>query len=204
MKNTELLYNAMSICNNDAKDLINRFLLSNMGKDRHRLNLYDFVSKDKYRPALTGVFHENGFRVATNSHILVSVKENYPNNYEGKIFNDKFVEIEAQYPKYKSVIPDKNNMREFPFKLNDVKALYRQYVLDKRADKTVVGVIYFDNVAISMELIKGILDFANTFNVDKLYLSSPDRCIYMESGENKLIAMPTFVNESRVELKIYK
>lgn len=75
-----------------------------------KFNIYNYVAKDKMRPAMEGVFHDNGHRVASDSHILVVVNEQYAESYEGKIIGKDGQEITAgagytpyRYPKYEEV-----------------------------------------------------------------------------------------------------
>lgn len=70
-----------------------------------KFDIWKFVAKDKQRPAMTGVFHDKGFKVASDTHILVAVKEAYPKENEGKIIDKKKnVITEAKYPKWRDLI----------------------------------------------------------------------------------------------------
>lgn len=70
-----------------------------------KFDIWKFVAKDKQRPAMTGVFHDKGFKVASDTHILVAVKEAYPKENEGKIIDKKKNVIkEAKYPKWRDLI----------------------------------------------------------------------------------------------------
>lgn len=68
-----------------------------------KFNPMAFATTNKYevknRPALAGVRYENGYQVATDSHILCAVKESYPEEYEGKTVNKKGEMNDARYPK---------------------------------------------------------------------------------------------------------
>lgn len=50
-----------------------------------KFNIYNYVAKDKIRPAMNGVFHDNGNKVASDCHILIAIKEDYPAEYEGAV-----------------------------------------------------------------------------------------------------------------------
>ena len=70
-----------------------------------KFDIWKFVAKDKQRPAMTGVFHDKGFKVASDTHILVAVKEAYQKENEGKIIDKKKnVITEAKYPKWRDLI----------------------------------------------------------------------------------------------------
>ena len=44
--------------------------------------------KDTPRPQLTGVYHDNGYKVGTDAHIMAMIKSDYPSELEGKIAKD--------------------------------------------------------------------------------------------------------------------
>lgn len=70
-----------------------------------KFDIWKFTSKEKQRPAMTGVFHDKGFKVASDTHILVAVKDAYPKENEGKIIDKKKnVITEAKYPKWRDLI----------------------------------------------------------------------------------------------------
>lgn len=65
----------------------------------------DFISTDTSRPAMTGIYHSGGFEYATDSHILVKIKANYPAEQEGKIISPKTgLEITGKFPNADKVI----------------------------------------------------------------------------------------------------
>lgn len=100
-----------------------------------KFNIYNYVSKDTCRPAMNGVFLNEGWKTASDGHILISIKEEYDKAFEGRVMykdgsfysfrrivqNDagKYDEIDqfttytddngherSIYPKWQSVIPD--------------------------------------------------------------------------------------------------
>lgn len=73
-----------------------------------KFDFYNYVANDPYRPFMNGVFHDNGTKVASDAHILVAIKEDYPAELEGKTLlkDGSFVEAEHQhYPKWRSIMP---------------------------------------------------------------------------------------------------
>ena len=60
-----------------------------------KFNIYNYVSDDELRPMMCGVFHDNGTRVASDSHILIAIKEDYPAEHEGSVLlkDGAYVEI---------------------------------------------------------------------------------------------------------------
>ena len=44
-----------------------------------KFNIYNYVEKnDKWRPVMSGVFHDNGKKVASDGAVLVAINEEYP------------------------------------------------------------------------------------------------------------------------------
>lgn len=65
-----------------------------------KFNLYDFTSNDENRPQMCCVHHENGFKVASDCHLLIAVKDAYPEDLEGKNIDKKGEESEYKYPQW--------------------------------------------------------------------------------------------------------
>lgn len=75
-----------------------------------KFKIKDFVVSDKSDPrdALKGVYHdEEGYAVATDAVNLAAIKSEFKPEYAGKIIDSDGKEIEARFPKWRNVIPDK-------------------------------------------------------------------------------------------------
>lgn len=76
-----------------------------------KFNLYDFCenSKRPLRPVFTGVYHKNGYKYATNAHILCRIKQEYNSELEDNIvLKDGSIFKKDEYtrlPNYDAVIP---------------------------------------------------------------------------------------------------
>ena len=78
-----------------------------------KFNIYDFTDDDGgYRPAMGCVHHEDGFKVASNSHVLIAVKDSYPEELEGKNIDSKGEICESNYPKWKMIFSDRQKEAE--------------------------------------------------------------------------------------------
>ena len=71
-------------------------------------NLYNYVGCDKYRPTMNGVYHDGGFMVATDSHVLVAIKSDYDKENEGKSIGKDGVVIVGKYPTWRVAVPEDN------------------------------------------------------------------------------------------------
>ena len=55
---------------------------------------------------LNGVYYDSGKIVASDGHILAAVRQDYPGEREGLIFDKNGCTIDSIYPNYLRVIPD--------------------------------------------------------------------------------------------------
>jgi len=67
--------------------------------------MYGCCSKDGLKPVFNGLFHDRGNIVATDGHVLVSIKSDYDNDLEGKIIGKDGKVIEGRFPSWEQVIP---------------------------------------------------------------------------------------------------
>jgi len=70
-----------------------------------RFKLEEFLSDDPIRPIMCGVFHDGGFKVGCDTHILAAVREDYDAENEGKVVGKDGRAIEGKYPNWRAVIP---------------------------------------------------------------------------------------------------
>ena len=66
------------------------------------------------------VFHDSGFKVASDGHILVALKEEYDSELEGKLLKkDGTIETQhTNYPKWRKVVPNPQQTEMVPVKLD--------------------------------------------------------------------------------------
>ena len=125
-----------------------------------KFNIYNYVADDEIRPAMCGVFHDGGNKVACDSHILVAVKAEYPAEYEGSVLlkDGSYVEYEETvyneelkksvtikhrkawvdkdghnrtiYPKWRDIIPNLESAGYAPYKFDREK--FYSWIDEKR------------------------------------------------------------------------
>jgi hypothetical protein len=106
MKEVKLIEDAIRQTNEDGiRQMLEQFILANTAFRDEKLDLSKFVGKDDMRPVMTGILHENGLKVASDSFILVAVYAHYKSDLEGKIVTPKGKIIDGSYPNWKSVLP---------------------------------------------------------------------------------------------------
>ena len=77
-----------------------------------KFNLYKMTSNDEQRPVMGGIFHDGGYKVASDSHVLVAVREDYDEALEGHIIGKKGEDIIGKYPKWELVFPSKEQLEQ--------------------------------------------------------------------------------------------
>lgn len=88
---------------NVVKDHIRRILKLEDNSVKKTFSLYDFVMDKKnvythFYDALTGVYHSNGYAFASDSHVIIKMKKEYPSEYEGKIIAKNGDVIDMNFP----------------------------------------------------------------------------------------------------------
>lgn len=160
---------------------------------KSKFNLYDFTSKDNIRPAMTGVYHENGLKIATDGYILCVIKEQYAPELEGKVIDKFGVEIECKFPNWKRVIPTYRD-NELVININEFNDLYKQYKVDVKLGNDVESIfkiikndfsIYF-----KYKLFAKFTTFLSKFQQAKIYYRDNQRCIIAIYEEHICVLNP--------------
>lgn len=196
------LYNGESV-QHDYKDLAN--LIQDVIRAEattkvkgSKFNIYDYVSKkDEYRPQMCGVYHNEGWRVACDAHILFAEECEYPAEYEGKTLlkDGSFVE-EGKYPKWRSVIPNDEGYQ--PFEIN-AQTFYGWLEEKRAAFKTETGKgVKFDQLwrvrvgvcLLMAEKFDKLLTAMNYLGTTKLFVKEPRRAVYAKTDKGLVLLMP--------------
>ena len=112
MKEVKLIEEAIRSTNEDGiRQMLEQFLRANTVIRDEKLDLSKFVGKDEIRPAMTGILHEKGLKVATDGAILVAIYAHYKSEYEGKVITPKGEIIDGAFPNWKSVLPSQESLK---------------------------------------------------------------------------------------------
>lgn len=168
------------------------------------------------RKGLTGVYHKDGYKQASNGFVYVQLKEDYPKQYEGKVVYKDGTVINADPPKYQNVLP---NLKEYtPYKV-DVDELERvrkvqaersrldedylkHYVVLGKKGKVSDGMAAFDPV-----FFKRITEFMKAKNTDTILLhntGSRNRAAVVMSrdGVDMAMIMPSLMGDGVVKKSV--
>jgi len=201
MKNQELIQQAISLLadNQQAADLLRRFLMSN-AKTNVKFDFYNYVARNSLRPAMTGVFYENGFKIATDGHILIALSnQEYPPEIEGCVIDKKANKINERFVNWRRVVPAEHTMNVMSVldidKIKEAVKIDKQIMKERNEKRVAVklGESYF-----LPEMLLKIAIFASEIGVNELKMNDAKpnsaACVYGDGGSVGLI-MPLSINE---------
>ena len=131
-----------------------------------RFDIYKYVSKDKAREQLHGVYYNNGDIVATDRYLLVVLQnQTYNPSYEGKIIGKSGEIFEGKYPNYKSIMPA--NLGNYVLTQFDYNRLEEINNIDKAKvmamqdyeKKHYIPVVKIGNAYFKLELVNKLVTF---------------------------------------------
>ena len=107
-------------------------------EEKKPIAVTEFVEMDKkeaeIHPVLTGVYHDNGYVVGTNAHILLARKEDYNKSLEGKITNKKGEVIDGKYPNWRAVVEGETTTNSWGINLDELHAFVRGVLAKLKVD----------------------------------------------------------------------
>ena len=180
MKNENLIQEAIGILSKDeyneqAINLLRRFLISNQQQPSGKFNIYNYVSKDDSRPALHCVYHSGGFRVATDATIIAALaKHDYPKELEGTLLNKTGEQIDGNFPNWKPVIPDKSKLTDVWTIANKdlIADAVKQQKQIKRERRDAIIAIEICGKHFAPAYLLKLIDFANHIGVNTINVGS--------------------------------
>ena len=191
-----------SMCSEDMgyfKELIEAIIrIESETKTKSKFKIWDYVSDGYIRPQMCCVFHDSGFKVASDCYILIVLKEEYDSELEGKLLKkDGTIETKyTTYPKWRDIIPNPQLIEMVPVKLDFDKI--RGFESEYKAKVTAQGIKYRDayvrvteSCAFKLNYLMKAVKFMEHIGADTLMVAADGRkAALATSGENKLIVMP--------------
>ena len=157
------------------------------------IDLSDFVIDKKNgwgaRYALLGYLCDGGYKTATDGTILLSLKEEYPEEHEKKIINPlDGEEVEGTFPNYRKVIPDTSDMEEFSLSLEDLKII-RSASTSKSAGKLKNIHVEIGDYKFSLYVLDRLLKVRTAFD-GKLYCADNEHALSYVFDKGVFVFMP--------------
>lgn len=153
----------------------------------------------KIRSFLCGVYHEHKKQVVTNGHyLLVHNNASYSDEFEGKIIDRNNMEIEGQFPKYASVIPEQCEMIAYKgITKEDIKIIccqFKEKSFKKQKTKFVKIITTDFEIGFNLCILKRLESFF------KIY---PDAVINIHSDRSKLTRVWTLKDKDTDDLLVF-
>lgn len=182
------------------KELIEAIIrIESEPKTKSKFKIWDYVSNDNIRPVMRHVCHDGGFKVASDGHILIALKEEYEPSLEGRLMlkNGTLArENEYRYPKWRDVIPNTELMEMVSVKIDfdklkgfeaDFKA--KMKAADRKYAITAVRVT--ENCWFKLEYLVKMARAMEHIGTDILMVNADGRRAALASTDNgKAILMP--------------
>lgn len=187
-----------SLANKYGKDdenakLLQKILLSEeSGVPKSGIKMSDFVlgKKEVNRPALTGVYYNNGNMVATDSTILVVLTAPYPEEWEGKIITPDGDTVNGKYPNYISVRP-KSEMTELNVNWENIADEVKLARLDKKTRiKAAPNVDFEGKFKLSLKNAERLLKIHKNWGIEHLRYKDERSMIEFVGPNYWGVAMP--------------
>lgn len=138
-------------------------------EEKKPIAVTEFVETDKkeaeIHPVLTGVYHDNGYVVGTNAHILLARKEDYNKSLEGKITNKKGEVIDGKYPNWRAVVEGETTTNSWGINLDELHAFVRGVLAKLKSDGAKKSTI--DSATIAFKDTDGKIIVCNAKTLDK-------------------------------------
>ena len=93
---------------------------------RGKFDIYKFASSVPSYRVLNGVFYDKGNIVASDGHILAVIRQDYPGEREGLIFDKNGCTIDSIYPNYSRVIPETGGWPSYAIDFQKAREIIRQ------------------------------------------------------------------------------
>ena len=138
-------------------------------EEKKPIAVTEFVETDKKEaethPVLTGVYHDNGYVVGTNAHILLARKEDYNKSLEGKITNKKGEVIDGKYPNWRAVVEGETTTNSWGINLDELHTFVRGVLAKLKADGAKKSTI--DSATIAFKDTDGKIIVCDAKTLDK-------------------------------------
>lgn len=162
-----------------------------------KFDIFNFVYKDfNFRPVMCGVFHDEGWRVASDLHIMIALKETYPEEYEHKILRKDGSFVIGKYPNWRSIIPDGKDYEEYEFDAQKFYDWLEQKRVERKAEtgkgtkfdplwRVEVGPARFN-----AELIDKLISAMKHIGATQLLIEDARHAAYAKTTKGLVLLMP--------------
>ncbi len=162
----------------------------NVCKD-NKLNLSEFISDDELRPFMWCIGYQNGYACATDSYLLVAVKDQYIKSREGKTYNILGYEVkDYTFPTTEHVI--KEHFDPYKRITFDFERLKKAITLAKKLPKGTAPIVQLESgVCFNADKLEKVLYFLDYCTKPEIYLTKTNVLYIKDKNEvHNLILSP--------------
>jgi hypothetical protein len=146
---------------------------------------------DVLRPQMSGVYHDGGFMVASDTYVLVAVRKDYPEGLEGRVIGRDGQEITGKrYPRWREVFPDG---RRWPYASREqavaidsarVREVARRERLEHRVAYVKAGDAFF-----RADVMAKACKFLDAYGLEGLTVTGPGTPAYAVAQDGSRVAV---------------
>lgn len=165
-----------------------------------KFNIHNYTDgTSKSTPAIGGIFHDNGYAVATDTHIVVASKEDYDAEHEGQLVTKDGDVLHYKFPKWRLVLnPDPKAMENpMPFDcdalLGFIASVEAKLKADKMGPKKIAGTMQLvrlpngDVGAVDLSTLKNFAIAAKHFGAKEIAINGRRDVIYTSTEKGSVM-----------------
>lgn len=172
-------------------------------------DIFSWCSKSGYenRRFMKGVNHLNGYRFATDSKVLVRIREDYPEEFEGQCLSksgELYADKEGLMRFGKDVEYVLDNARKNEQAVAFTQEALAEAVAEVKAEKKLNGIVPIDiaGTKFSDDVFLRVATFLKSFGVNELKAAPKNRAFYARAESAEIVFMPCIMGyDANVTLK---
>lgn len=174
---------------------------------QRKFNLWGCVDKSGMRPVMSCIFHDNGYKVASEGHYLVAVKDEYPKTFEGKCLRKDGEFVDGVYPHWKSLCRlERFNSFSDVFNLDRARDIVKEFRTDKKTKIYIEFFVKMFDRYILAEHFEMMTRFASMYHDEvKVFRHSEEytRSLMLSHVDDLFLVMPSRKPDSET-VKVYE
>lgn len=158
-----------------------------------KFDLYSLASDDEIRKPLMGVYHKDGYKYVTNTHILCKTKQDYMPEFEGRVVlpdGSLLPQEETRVPRFDSVIPaDLSKYISIDVDFNKVAQWSKEAKVHKKnyGKSSVRFVEVYNDTNSSFDLFELFTKAMRGLNISQIMVHSDDRTKFFVAKNEETI-----------------
>lgn len=166
--------------------------------------LFNYIGKN--HPRYNGIICRGGYKCGTDAHLMVVVKSDYPEEYEGKIISKEGI-LSHSALNFRLAIPgERIYTNEIPLNFKAFNKIYKEYLQHKREtpkDLRPIYAVQFGENLYNMNLVKKFITAAKKIGAKTYFRPNIRRPLFSKNEDNCCVLMPLMPGFEEPTVKIY-